>query len=234
VTDGVGEQPVRLAATAILIRAAGDGGLEVLLGQRSRELAFHGGSWAFPGGRVEPGDYAGLRADDHERAARNAAVREAREEVGLVIEPDRLVHFSHWTTPPGRPRRFATCFFLGAAPAGRAAADGIETTDCVWVAPDAALAAHTAGNLELPPATFTSLLRLARYPDVASALGRSRAHPYVRFVPRQVEVDGGTVSLYAEDCCYERADDLDRPGPRHRLWMVGRPWRYEAPAHLLG
>ena len=35
--------------------------LEVLLARRSSKLAFHGGAWVFPGGRIDPDDYAGAR-----------------------------------------------------------------------------------------------------------------------------------------------------------------------------
>ena len=51
--------------------------LEVLLARRSSKLAFHGGAWVFPGGRIDPEDYAG-RPDDLVAAARRA--RGARSE----------------------------------------------------------------------------------------------------------------------------------------------------------
>ena len=44
------------AATVVLLRD-GDDGLEVLLARRSSKLAFHGGAWVFPGGRIDPDDY---------------------------------------------------------------------------------------------------------------------------------------------------------------------------------
>jgi 8-oxo-dGTP pyrophosphatase MutT (NUDIX family) len=48
-------------------------GLHVLFTERSKELRFHAGQVSFPGGSIDPGD--GSVAD--------AALREAREEVGL-------------------------------------------------------------------------------------------------------------------------------------------------------
>ena len=59
------------AATVVILRD-GAHGLEVLLGRRSSKLAFHGGAWVFPGGRIDPEDY-GDAPDDLASAARRAA-----------------------------------------------------------------------------------------------------------------------------------------------------------------
>src|SRR3954447_23332833 len=72
------------AATVVLLRDGGSG-LEVLLARRSSKLAFHGGAWVFPGGRIDPGDY-GDALDDLVRAARIGAVREAKEEAGVDVD----------------------------------------------------------------------------------------------------------------------------------------------------
>ncbi len=66
------------AATVVLLRD-GETGLEVLLARRSSKLAFHGGAWVFPGGRIDPDDYADA-PDDLPRAARRR--RSARGEGG--------------------------------------------------------------------------------------------------------------------------------------------------------
>ncbi len=81
------------AATIIIFRNAGDGGApEVLMTVRSREMSFAGGMAVFPGGRVDPADYAlgelvaaqhGLAPD--EAAHQIAAVRETLEETGLAL-----------------------------------------------------------------------------------------------------------------------------------------------------
>ena len=53
-----GEPPVP-AATVILLRDGPDG-LETLMLRRNSKLAFVGGMWVFPGGRVDPEDREGL------------------------------------------------------------------------------------------------------------------------------------------------------------------------------
>jgi len=221
--------PVHPAATVILVRD-GETGLETLLVHRSADLAFHGGSWVFPGGRVDDDDFLVCGRDDIESAARNAAVREAREEAGLVVDPTTLVPWAHWTTPPGRNRRFATWFYLAPAPAGSddITIDGGEIQDHRWFTPGDALASRERGDIVLPPPTFVSILRLSSCATVAEASSHAHSHPYLFFAPKPVKVEGGIVTLYDGDAAFDDAPrGLERPGARHRLVMVGDDWRYE-------
>ena len=81
------------AATIIIFRNNPDGGApQVLMTVRAREMRFAGGMAVFPGGRVDPADYAlgekvagewGLSSD--EAAHQIAAVRETLEETGLAL-----------------------------------------------------------------------------------------------------------------------------------------------------
>lgn len=220
------EVPIHRAATVVIVRD-GERGLEALLVRRNSNLVFHGGSWVFPGGRIDPGDYPEGAADDHEAAAVSAAVREAREEAGLVLPPEALRPFSHWTTPPGRPRRFATWFFLAAAPDGEVAVDGSEIDDHRWFTPAEALAARHEGEIELPPPTFVSLTRIGACADTTAALAQLDTYPYLRFNPKITKVEGGMLTFYEGDAAYEDASLADVAAPRHRLWAAKSGWRYE-------
>ena len=81
------------AATIIIFRNAPEGGApEVLMTVRSRNMTFAGGMAVFPGGRVDPADFAlaGTIAEQHglaadEAAHQIAAVRETLEETGLAL-----------------------------------------------------------------------------------------------------------------------------------------------------
>lgn len=81
------------AATIIIFRNAPDGAApEVLMTVRSRNMTFAGGMAVFPGGRVDPEDYALAQAlaaehglDPDEAAHQIAAVRETLEETGLAL-----------------------------------------------------------------------------------------------------------------------------------------------------
>ena len=130
--------PAVPAATVVPLRD-GPTGIETLMLRRNSRLEFAGGMWVWPGGRIDPGDYPdGAPSDDPDvlqRAARAAAVREAAEEAGLVVDPATLVWFSHWTPPPISPKRFATWFFAAPAPEGRVQVDGGEIHDYAWWAP---------------------------------------------------------------------------------------------------
>ncbi|MBY0562913.1 MAG: NUDIX hydrolase [Hyphomonadaceae bacterium] len=129
-------QKPRDAATLILVR----GGREVMMGQRARGHVFMPDKWVFPGGRVDPGDARATAACEltpqteallkcggqvrrPPRAFALAAVRETKEEAGLILGdakgPDlsKLQFVARAVTPPYRPRRFDARFFLADAEA---------------------------------------------------------------------------------------------------------------------
>jgi 8-oxo-dGTP pyrophosphatase MutT (NUDIX family) len=213
----------RPSATVVLLRDCGQG-IEVLLVRRNPRLEFHGGAWAFPGGRIEPEDIG--PDGDLVRAARSAAAREAREEVGLEPQPNGLVLLSRWTTPLGRPKRYLTWFFAAPAPSGEARADGGEISQLAWMTPEAALDRQRASELELPPPTFVTLHALLAASNTAALLERLRSREPEHVFPHPHRVQGGVCSLYPGDAGYETGD-VDCAGPRHRLWMLGGSWRYE-------
>lgn len=214
--------PAHPSATTVLLRP-GFGEIEVLLLERSAGIEFHGGDWVFPGGRVDDEDVRPSEDPFAEAPARRAAVRETLEETGLRVAEEELVPIAHWTTPVDFPKRFSTFFFAARAPAGLAMADGVEAVSLRYFSPREALEAHARGEIGLPPPTYVTLAELRSFRTVDEALEMlsSRAIPFI--LPRPVRVDGGTVSLYPGDAAYETLE-LERPGPRFRLVMCGRPY----------
>lgn len=171
----------RQAATIILLRG-GAQALEVLLVQRNPAQRFMGGAWVFPGGAVDAHEGEG------ETAHRAAAVRELAEEAAVSgVDPDSLVRFSRWITPPQVKVRFDTHFFLAPAPEGAApAVDGAECVDLGWFTPKDALERHRAGELLLVFPTIKHLEQLSAFPSADALLAFASGREVVPVEPRVV------------------------------------------------
>lgn len=218
------------AATVVLARDAAGGvavsGVEVLMLRRNSKIAF-GGMWVFPGGRVDPGDLDSSDPDAELDAARRAAVREAQEEAGLVLDAGSLVTFSHWMPPAEAPRRFSTWFFLAPAPPGAdVLIDGSEIHEHGWLTPADALARRDAGEVELAPPTWVTLWRLARASSVEAAIVEARDREPERYATRIGRVGDTMVAMWHGDAGHGDGD-ATRVGGRHRLWMLPDGWRFE-------
>ena len=155
--------------------------------RRDRDLAFAGGAWVFPGGRIDPADHDDHRHEQQghddahaelERAARRAAVREAAEEAGLRLEPSALHRWSHWTPPPEAPRRFSTAFFVTAVHDDHPVrVDGSEIREHRWQQPGDVLELHADGSVSLSPPTFITLTQLSALDSTAATQRRRRPRP---------------------------------------------------------
>lgn len=105
---------------------------------------------------------------------------------------DLMVHFAHWITPPGPPRRFDTHFFLVAAPVAQTGVhDGLETTEGVWIAPRRAIEDADAGRRIMLPPTRLNLHKLAQFSSVHAAAESTRSSTVVTVLPRIERVEGG-------------------------------------------
>lgn len=217
--------PAIPAATVVLLRD-GDDGVETLMLRRSSRLAFAGGMWVWPGGRIDPGDYLDDAPDDLAAAARRAAVRETREEAGLTIDERGLVWFSHWTPPPISPKRFATWFFVARAPQGAVEVDGGEIHDHRWIRPIDAMRLRNEQQIDLTPPTWITLEQLKDFPSADAAIAAAEHATPEHFTTRIASVDDCHVALYHGDAGYE-SGDAACAGPRHRLWMRADGWHYE-------
>lgn len=215
------------AATVVLVRDSGR--LEVLMLRRSSRIAF-GGAWVFPGGRIDPDDEG---TDIFDRA-RTAAVREAAEETGLMIDRSGLTPWTYWEPPParemvtaGKRRRFSTWFFVAAAPRGGIEVDMGEIHEHRWLSPAEALALHRTGEIELVPPTWVTLHQLDQVDRLADLDDPTRPQVEIeRFVTRPVP--GTPVRLLWEgDVAYHDPNRIDADGPRHRLTLHPGNWVYD-------
>lgn len=95
---------------------------------------------------------------------------------GLVLRPAAFTYLSHWITPPGRPKRFDTRFFVAIAPPGQAAsADGSELLELMWLTPAQAL--EPARGLKLLNVTEVTLQHLAGFARAQDVLAHAAAQP---------------------------------------------------------
>ena len=213
------------AATVVLVRRAegGAAGLETLMLHKNSKLAC-GGRWVFPGGRIDDADREG--ASDVEGAARNAAVREASEETGLVVDAGSLAWVSHWVPPAIAPKRFATWFFVAPAPEGAVTIDGGEIHDSAWMSPADALARRDALEIELAPPTWMTLEYLRRFDDLDALMIDAHAREPRSYETQMARDADGMLALWEGDAAYGQ-DDADVPGPRYRLHMLESGWYLE-------
>lgn len=153
----------------------------------------------FPGGSVDPGDRLDPRAvsgmDEAVARMRDvdaataiayyaAAVRELLEEAGVRLPIDALAYFAHWVTPEIEIKRFDARFFAAVLPDGQDAAHaGGESTAGAWFDPADAVARCRAGEIALPPPTWTTLRTLERFMTVDEVMAWARTCPVNRVQP---------------------------------------------------
>jgi len=241
-----GETPAIPAATVVVLRDSSKD-IETLLLRRRSDIAF-AGMWVFPGGRIESGDHehrlepsnSRASAGDLVAAARQAAVREAREEADIVLDPSALVLFSFWLPPPIAPKRYATWFFAATEPGGEVRVDDGEIVRHEWMTPAEAMRRRDAGEIMLAPPTWVTLhtlhtlSRSVGRPDKGSAVTGGRRSGSGRTGGAAQVLDGlargglsryetrigagqhGPGSMWHGDAGYETSDP-SVPGARHRL-----------------
>lgn len=207
-----------LASTVLLLRPSASGP-EVLLLKRNSNARNMADVWMFPGGKVDEDDHGPSELD----RVKTAAVRELEEEADILLPVSALTYFSHWLTPVGMKRRFATWFFVAELPdVASVSVDGEEMVEARWVRPEDAVAEHQAGKLRLPPPTVVSLIDLSQHRSVDAVVANAhrRIPPY--FFPKVCAEDPeDVVMLYPGDAGYQ-SGNRSVEGARHRaMWVDG-------------
>lgn len=208
---------IKPASTIMLARDQGNS-IEVLLLKRNKALAFAGGLWVFPGGKIEEEERN--KSVDDLAAAKLAAIRETKEETHLDIELEDLIFFSHWTTPVIEPRRYATWFFFGKVEEsdGEVIIDDSEIKDHLWINPEAALAKVRARELAMMPPTLMSLQLIRKCKSVAEVQAKLEKEEVVYTLPVLQRVGATMVCMYEGDAGYETGE-AETEGARHRLLL---------------
>ncbi|RMD89185.1 MAG: NUDIX domain-containing protein [Alphaproteobacteria bacterium] len=146
---------------------------------------------------------------------RELSFRACLRRLGLRLDTQALVPFSHWVTPAIAPKRFDTRFYLARAPRGQeASADAVESFDLAWRTPVDILDAWRRGADALMFPTRLNLMKLAESPCVRTALVRARRSPLPRIEPR-LAGDGTPRLLIPASAGYGVTEA--GPGDLHRI-----------------
>lgn len=187
----------RLASTVLLVRD-GAGGLEVFMVVRHHKIDFASGALVFPGGSVDPGDFAiaadparcGAAAglDEQSRALRVAAVRETFEECGVLL-----------ARPRGSTQLVdgARCAAIGAKAPGREFGELIAAEDLTLALDALTPFAHWITPPIMPKRFDTHFYIVAAPPDQAAMHDGSESVDSTWINPRRALVDAaaGTYTM---------------------------------------
>jgi glyoxylase-like metal-dependent hydrolase (beta-lactamase superfamily II)/8-oxo-dGTP pyrophosphatase MutT (NUDIX family) len=174
-----------IAASVILLHRRARAELEVYWVRRADNLAFLGGFWAFPGGRVEPEDFR-VEVSGHsgDAAARIvAAARELFEETGLRVPADarHFVAMGRVVSPEWATVRFDATYYAVEVPADAAPdwahAQG-ELSAGEWITPGHALELWACGERLTSPIVVGALQIIAadQVGDAEVLEAKARAH----------------------------------------------------------
>lgn len=195
------------SATVVLLRDTVEG-LEFLLLKRNPNMPMAGDQWVFPGGKLDSEELALDRAEGEKLAA----VRECEEECGVRITTDCLVDCSRWITPVIMPKRFNTCFYLAKVATDTVVqVDNSEIVDHQWRQPSQVLSELKAGDIQVRPPTFVSVLDLLPFDKAEQAIKTHRQQVSPIYRPKAVKLaNGETHMLYEGDAGYESGDAEDQ------------------------
>ena len=225
----------RPAATIVVIREAAST-IEVLMVKRNDNVAFMAGAYVFPGGRVDDEDvalaagvdvngtsrFADLSAAE-EQPYRIAAVRELEEEAGVRVQPADLEPIAHWVTPEIETRRYDTRFFVTHMPEGQEPRhDAGETTEFAWLSPARAIERCRAGEIMLPPPTWTTLRRLENFTTLAEVFAWARRTPIARVQPALIRGDHPTILTLPGDPTHPTVEGWEIPEDTRFVLNNGR------------
>ena len=251
------------SASVILLRQGDSSGgetTEVLLLKKNQKISF-GGSWVFPGGTIDEQDYSNTLERKHKSAheidhdttqeqnsetnqsqnqtkssfatERNTVIRECQEETGLDLDPSKLIPVSRWKTPPIRPKRFSTVFFVYDANDLNAPIkiDHGEIVDAGWFSINDVLDQHNQKQLVLSGPAFVTLSILSTQPSFNSVWSYLKSLAFAEFTPKIQISDTGAICLYHGDESYYLIDPdttstsqgtlnlINMAKQQHRLFM---------------
>jgi len=135
-------------------------------------------------------------------------------EQNLRLAAGHLAYYSRWITPPGRPRRYDTRFFVAAAPSAQTPShDNSETVAHLWIRPADALERHRRGEMHMVFPTIKTLESMARFTKVEDLMQFARSpRDMPVMAPRPATGREGKKLLVPSDYAYAEVGRLDPGG----------------------
>ncbi len=147
-------KPIPAAAVAFLRDT--ERGIEVYLSRRPMHFRYYPGAFVFPGGRRDDGDID-IKA---------TACREVKEEIGVEIDPHRLVPLRNiHTSPHAGPVYHMLTFAYPVEEEFNTSVNAEEVEEEVWVTPSDALS-----RFELPYQIMAAVYAISRFANVNDLL----------------------------------------------------------------
>jgi 8-oxo-dGTP pyrophosphatase MutT (NUDIX family) len=175
-------------------------------------------------------DHARFKHDREEVHAGRTSLRAVVDRERLRLALDTLVLFAHWVTPPIDTRQFDTRFFMTRIPPDQTPAhDETETTHGTWITPAHAMSQARAGEIVLPPPTWTTLRELEAFVSVEEALAWARTRRVLRRMPKILEHEGQRLLVLPGDPLHpDPAGPGNEDAPAEtRFAFIDRRWRAE-------
>ena len=145
---------------------------------------------------------------------------------GLTVALDAVMPFAHWVTPEIEIRRFDTRFLLARVPADQDAShDDGEMTDLEWMAPADAIAPAASRAINLPPPTWTTLLRLDTFASIDEAWAWAVTTPIPRIQPGFHRSGDATIFTLPGDPAFTGPAAEGDPFEHLRFELVDGGWR---------
>ena len=122
----------------------------------------------------------------------------------LSLATDRLVRFAHWITPPNRPRRYDTHFFVANAPAlqNHTKIDNYEIVEAKWCKPKDLINDVCGGKLKLVLPTLMNIMQLCNAASVEEAMEIAHSRIIIPVTPVEKKIKGREHMVIPEDADY--------------------------------
>ena len=123
----------------------------------------------------------------------NSEVLEMTRSESFELATDQLIRFAHWITPPQRPKRFDTHFYIAPAPGfnTKPIVDGYEIVDAKWYRPCDILKEVYSGDLKLVLPTMMNIIKLSEFEGVNEVLEAFNERDIFCVEPKRIETAEG-------------------------------------------